>query len=92
MPLFVNTLAVEIVYVPAVILNVPVFVVSSDTVTVPAEIVAPSGPVTLLSFVKISDCRRPGTGKANPSSGIVRKVAVAEETAGAVDGERAAVE
>ena len=40
-------------YVPAVILNVPAFLVSSDTVTVPAEIVAPSGPVTLLSFVKI---------------------------------------
>jgi hypothetical protein len=50
--LFVNALLVENVYVPAVILNLPVFVVSVDKVTTPAEIVAPSGPVTLLLFVK----------------------------------------
>jgi hypothetical protein len=62
-PLFVNGLLLEIVHVPAVMLNVPVLVVLFDRVTVPAEIVAPSGPVTLLLFVKILTAEDPKLAK-----------------------------
>jgi hypothetical protein len=44
-------------------LNVPVLVVLFDRVTVPAEIVAPSGPVTLLLFVKALTVEDPELAK-----------------------------
>ncbi len=58
----------------------------------PAEIVTPSGLVTLLLFVKILIVEDPELAKLTRPPALFVRERSAEETASAVDGECAAVE